>query len=447
MPPCATVRGTSPRFTATDTSPYRAVTTPSSLSREVYGWGLTTLDASDVEPAFTVDGARVETGTGSYHFLLGANAYRNKSKFVRPRLTVKNGGYLSMNTLNVGRNGDYDIYPEILLDNGTIYGSWAINVSERAGTYATYTIRNGSKLLSNTTVNWRGPADLTFTDSAFAKNASLDPIGINAEQNCLGTWLFGANSTFYCSGIEQKTQRALTFAFAGGRWVASKTGDFNFLFPGSDRFTVETRLEKGLYLNPVANKEYRMAKAITGAGGVVMDGAGTLRFVTQEIIQTLSGVTVTNKIGAAGTVAAITNPCTLDFAGPMDIASGAVVIEEGAVRTNAVFTGAGTLSAVNCPMPKFLLTVGDGYTAERVLTLNGFSTVGGATVDLGRTAANPLPRPFRDIVVAHYTGEAPVVSNWKVVNHGQAMVTGTFRAVDGDVILTLRSSGTLLIFK
>jgi len=409
--------------------------------------GLVTRDASDAEPAFTVDGARVETGTGSYHFLLGANAYNGRSKFTRPRLTVKNGGYLSANTLNVGRNGDYDIYPEILLDNGTIYGSWAINISERAGTHATFTIRNGSKLLSNTTANWRGPADLTFTDSVFARNTSLETVGINAEQYCLGTWLFGANSTFYCSGITQKTQRTVTFAFAGGRWVASKSGNADFLFQGSDRLTIETRQEKGLYMNPVANKEYRIAKAITGAGGVVMDGAGTLRFVTQEIIQTSNGEPVTNKIGAAGTVAAITNPCTLDFAGPMDIASGSVVIEEGAVRTNAVFTGAGTLSAVNCPTPKFLLPVEDDYTAERVLTFNGFSTAGGATVDLGRTAEDPLPRPFREIVVAHYVGDAPDVSGWKAVGHGQPMVTGAFRAADGDVILTLRTSGTVMMFK
>ena len=115
--------------------------------------------------------------------------------------------------------------------------------------------------------------------------------------------------------------------------------------------------------------------------------------------------------------------------------------------TNAVFTGAGMLSAVNCPTPKFLLPVEDDYTAERVLTFNGFSTAGGATVDLGRTAEDPLSRPFSDIVVAHYTGEAPNVSDWKAVGHGLDMVTGFFRAEGGDVILTLRTSGSVLIFK
>ncbi len=409
--------------------------------------GLTTLDVSDVEPAFTVDGATVNTGMGSYHFLLGPNAYRNKSKFLRPRLTVKNGGYLSVNTLNVGKQGDYDLYPEVILDNGTLYASWCHNISERATTHATFTVRNGSKLLSNNQVNWRGPAELTFTDSLFAKNAALDPqsILITSSGAGSGTWLFGENSTFYCSNVQHQRNLNITFAFAGGRWVPTKSGDYNFLFAKSDRMVFETRAAKGLYLAPASGKEWRMAKAITGTGGVVMDGAGTLRFVTQEIIQ--SEGAETNKIGAAGTSAAISSPYTLDFDGPMDIASGAVVAEEGSVRTNAVFTGAGTLSAVNCPTPKFLLSVDDNYTAARVLTLNGFSTIGGATVDLGRTAENPLRRPFSDIVVAHYTGEAPNVLDWKAVNHGLDMVTGFFRAEGGDVILTLRTSGSVLIFK
>ena len=409
--------------------------------------GLTTLDASNVEPAFTVDGATVNTGMGSYHFLLGPNAFRNKAKFTRPRLTVKNGGYLSANTLNVGKQGDYDIYPEVLLDNGTLYGSWCINISERAGSHATYTIRNGSRMLSNTTVNWRGPADLVFTDSVFAKDASNNPVAINVEGGGSGTWLFGANSTFHCSGITQKMQTSLRFAFDGGRWVPSWTSDYNFLFQASDRITLETRSEKGLHLAPGSGKTWRMAKAVTGAGGVVMDGAGTLRFVTQEILQTVNGETVTNKIGAAGTVAAITSPYTLDFDGPMDIASGKVVIEEGAARPRAVFTGAGTLSAVNCPEPTFRLSVDDSYSAERVLTLDGFSSTGTVKVDLGRTPENPLRRPLREIVVAHYTGEAPDVSTWKATGHGLALVIGTCRAEGGDVILTLRTSGTTLIFR
>ena len=65
----------------------------------------------------------------------------------------------------------------------------------------------------------------------------------------------------------------------------------------------------------------------------------------------------------------------------------------------------------------------------------------------GRTAENPLRRPFRDIVVAHYTGAAPDVSAWKAVGTGLDMVTGTCRAEGGDVILTLRTSGSVLIFK
>ena len=67
--------------------------------------------------------------------------------------------------------------------------------------------------------------------------------------------------------------------------------------------------------------------------------------------------------------------------------------------------------------------------------------------NLSRLPENPLRRPLREIVVAHYTGEAPYVSTWKATGHGLALVIGTCRAEGGDVILTLRTSGTTLIFR
>jgi len=84
----------------------------------------------------------------------------------------------------------------------------------------------------------------------------------------------------------------------------------------------------------------------------------------------------------------------------------------------------------------------------RVSTILATNVVDGSvTVDLGRTAENPLKRPFREIVVAHYTGEAPDVTAWKAVGTGLPMVTGSCRAEGGDVTMTLRTAGSVLTFR
>lgn len=404
--------------------------------------GLRSPDLSGAEPAFTVDGATVKTGAQNYHFLLGPNAYEGV-RYAKPRLTVKNGGYLSVNTLNVARGGAAALAPEILLDNGTLLGTWCLNISCRAGAHPVYTVRNGSKMLSQETVNWNGPATLTFTDSVFARDASLAPTGIKIENVGEGTWLFGPGAEFRCNGILQKTDRQAVFAFAGGRWTPNLSNDFDFLFERSDRLVVETRAGGGLTLGPPAGRTWRLAKAVTGAGGLTMDGLGTLRFVTQEILQ--DGVA--NKVADAATSSAVKSPYTLDFAGALDVVSGTVVVEEGAARPGAVFTGAGTLVATNCAAPVLRVAVDAAGAADRLLTLADFSAAGGATVDLGRTADDPLARPFRAITVARYTGAAPDVSGWKLAGTGLSQVKGAFSAADGEVRVLPRMTGCTVILR
>lgn len=404
--------------------------------------GLRSPDLTGAEPAFTVDGATVKTGASNYHFLLGPNAYEGV-RYAKPRLTVKNGGYLSVNTLNVARGGNAALAPEILLDNGTLRGGWCLNISCRAGAHPVYTVRNGSKMLSQETVNWNGPATLTFTDSVFARDASLAPTGIKIENVGEGTWLFGPGSEFRCNGILQKTDRQAVFAFAGGRWTPNLSNDFDFLFERSDRLVIETRADGGLTLGPPAGRTWRLAKAVTGAGGLTMDGLGTLRFVTQEILQ--DGVA--NKVADAATSSAVKSPYTLDFAGALDVASGTVVVEEGAARPGAVFTGAGTLVATNCAAPVLRVAVDAAGEADRLLTLADFSAAGGATVDLGRTADEPLARPLRTITVARYTGAAPDVSGWKLAGTGLSQVKGAFSAADGEVRVLPRTTGCTIILR
>lgn len=171
-------------------------------------------------------------------------------------------------------------------------------------------------------------------------------------------------------------------------------------------------------------------------------GEGTLRFITQETIDT--GTKQTNKVTEASS--AIKSPFTLDFDKAMNIREGLVVVEEGAACTNAVFTGCGTLCATNLPSPVLNVSVNDDYETEETLTFDSVSYTEIFSVDLGRTADNPLPRPFMPIVVARYTGEAPDVSRMKLVNTGLDQASSTFTAENGVVTATI-NVGTLILLK
>lgn len=404
--------------------------------------GVNTPDGT-AEPELTVDGCRVTVGANSWHLLLGPNAGQN-TFWSRPKLTVKNGGYLTVNTLNVGKTGSKYIEPQVELDNGTIYGSWCVNVSERGGIRAEYAIRNGSRLLSNTEVNWRGPAYLDFDNSTFAKNDALDLAAIVVAGSGQGEWRFRNGSRFRCSKVQHGSGNDIAFVFDDATWEPAVNDDFNFLFQNADHIAILSTGTRGLVLTPSAGREFRMAKAVTGTGNMTMAGEGTLRFVTQETIQ--SGVT--NKMAdlTLGVNTVSVSPYTLNIDGSLDIASGRVVVEAGAARTNTSFTGSGTLSAEGLAGPTLQLKVDDAFTAEKLLTLDGFSSTARVTVDLGRTT--PLSRPFRPIVVAHYAGTAPDLANWRVAGTGcDDPLVGSFKAENGDVVMTLKDTGVVIFIR
>jgi hypothetical protein len=423
--------------------------------------GLNTFDG-EVQPGLVVDNAYLMARNQSRHLLLGS-ALNSDCTFVRePYLYVTNNSYLEVDTLMIGRYSYTEgITNRVYVDNSTIYNSytmWAMR-SHAKDSLSILTFTNNAYCLTPS-LQFQGYADLYFDNSVFAngsKNSlklSYASVSANNVGSGTGAMYFKNNSKAYISNLDIQVNASPAFklAFEGeSEWIPSLSGDYRASFLKADRSEICTLSENGLVLAPKANCSWTLGKAITGEGGVMKKGEGTLKFITQE------SVTVTEKNNSGNIVSAVTNkiaggrfaissPYTLDFDGTMNIREGKVVIEEGAGRTNAVFAGTGTLCATNLPSPIFNISVNDDYETDEVLTLEDFSADGGVTFNLARDEENPLPRPFDSFVVARYTGNAPNLAGWKISNTGIEQTSATFTAKDG-VISAEIAVGLLIIFK
>ena len=101
-----------------------------------------------------------------------------------------------------------------------------------------------------------------------------------------------------------------------------------------------------------------------------------------------------------------------------------------------MFHANGTLSTT--------LEYGDGTVLP---TLNGVD--GTLTVDFGRTAENPLDMAAAKagIVVAHYTGDAPVNLKVRAVNTGIARARATVACENGNVLAKMTQIGFSVIIR
>ncbi len=91
----------------------------------------------------------------------------------------------------------------------------------------------------------------------------------------------------------------------------------------------------------------------------------------------------------------------------------------------------------------------DGGNVPEVLDFSGVAFSGRTKVDLGRTEETALPGPYaRDVLVATYTGSAPDVSGWRVINTGVPGLVGSFTAVNGEIRMNFtKATGTVITFR
>ena len=401
-----------------------------------------------VQPSLAIDGAKVDFA--SKNMTVHMSGFTQSGGFnVAPTLLMTNGADVTMNTFICGRNTKVSNYPTVTVDRAT----WTIT-SLRSGynynSYPKYFLRNGAVVNAGAFFCF-GPSYFFVTNSVVRKNAAGDCTTAEFHGNG-GEWLFGEGSTLALSKVSTHTNlnyalcSGFTLAFDGGTWETGGSLDLFHIY-NAEKFTFQTRGTGGLTLPVAEGKTLAVGRAISGDGGIVKTGPGTLAFETQGTWNEA----LTEKTELA-------DPVSLAFGGLLDVREGSVTVASGACRAggaykaaegasvdfggNALgggvtFSGGGTFANAS---------VGDCAVAAS-LTGDAAPNFSGVTFG-GRirvTFDEEISGEVESVTVATFTGAVPDVSKFYTGSLGN-LYKASF-SVDGNAVKAriYRSGGMLII--
>lgn len=368
------------------------------------------------QPKLTVDGASFSCLTGSGHMLLGFRAGADGSLATQPELKILNGGSVMVPTLRVGTScGFAGAFPSVTVTNAALLCVNAVQLSNVTGAKpsacaAVWRAKDATVATTATASQWGhqlyGAIDAVFENVYWG--------GQNAPANF--TWNSDA-----CGRISLRggtfAMAAIVPAAASNRLKADLTLSFDDTLwawgDGDLTLTAETFLPAslghlemrgtGLRVAPAAGRTLTVAYPLTGDGGFVLEGAGTVAFAAPE---------------------------ALSFTGLLDIRAGTVDLSDAGKIPALALQGPGTLRGGNITA----LTVKAGLDGAAVPTLAGVS-VGCARIDLGHGEDDPLdPASLAGLTVARLADGASV-RRWKLVGTGVPRLSGRFVVEGNRVIL------------
>lgn len=197
-----------------------------------------------------------------------------------------------------------------------------------------------------------------------------------------------------------------TWDFGGGHFLlASDT---------FSKYVAVRMVGKGLRLAPAAGTSFSTSFPFTGEGGLIVDGAGTVRFFRD----------------------------TVRFTGPIDVRSGTLDLSEAGQLGALTLKGTGTVKGGSF--------AGLCLVSDAQLKFDGTDFGETLTVDFGRTAENPLtPAELKDgIEIGTISGAAPVLpANVRGINTGLGSVRGTVGVVGNKLVATLSRPGMMVIVR
>ena len=397
-------------------------------------------------PGFVVDNAAfVSSGAGCrFHLACGISA--NNPFAESPYLFVTNNATFQCGWLNVSENSATRyprLSPRILVDhsvfkvgNMLVTGDWH---------YPEWTFRNDARFYSNQLYAGAKRANFVFDASICAKNADLEPLEYyDVYSYYERDSTFRNGSLFCCDRIVSNAGKASCtnfWNFDDSEWRPAK-GDFAFSFPNAWNQLVRVT-GRGLILAPPAEATWRMPLKVTGEGGLVKRGAGTLVFDTNEAHgEKVAGDPVT--LDCTGTVAVEEGTLRVLKDAPragltFAVADGATLDFADAVMADVTVAGAGRVTGGTLAG---LTIVPD---AEAVPTFDGAQLGGAVAVDFGRTAESPLEAGT--YVVARYAGAAPSFANWTAKGLGRRGLKIVYTAAEGVITATVDVSGLVLIVR
>jgi hypothetical protein len=393
------------------------------------------------QPALTIDGASVDFSGGSCTVQL-CGWTRAGSFNVAPRLSLVNGANVKNYTFTCGRMCETPCYPTVTVDRAT----WKLT-SFRPGyswqVASQYFVNNGSRIDTQNVVNY-GPAYLYVSNSVMTVATKADIHGSS------GRWFFGEGSRLELSSITTTHDTpcsSFTLAFDGGEWETGGAVNLFRLYL-AEKFHFETCGAGGLAMPIAQGVSLPVCRAITGNGGLVKTGGGTLAFMPQETWDEQ----FTEKT-------MLDDPVSLAFAGLLDVREGSVTVSEGACRAegayraaaganidfggnvlaSASFSGAGSFA--NAVVENAVISVS---SPSDVPTFDGVSFTGRVEVDFGidGDAAGELRK---NVAVARFADENAVldVSRWRASNAGKGY-TARFSVSGNEIVAEIAKFGTVL---
>lgn len=384
--------------------------------------------AVSAAPGLVIDRCRAVVGGFFKHMLLAAEAYTGEyaPQAVSPYLFITNGASVEADTITCGTVVDaakaaLDVSPLVeVKDGSSLSVSSMINLSVRTGCRAKWTVSGGSAISTGNGGGflWNGGVDFTLD----ASDATADRLSIGNA--AAGTWLVRNGGRLNVRNVESSgTATPVTLAFDGG-FFAPSDGDCEVLVKNASDVRFEAR-EGGLRLAVPADRTWTVRMPVSGAGGLVKEGAGTLVVGTAKTVST-DGM-VTNDLGVAtlacsGVTRVREGVVRLELGSAdgaaFDVAAGATLDLGGGAHAISV-TGAGTVA--NGALKRDSV-IGQGTTFSNVEICNGvridvraydvpsrpsglvIGTVSGTT-----TVSDSLLRLWGDETAAGYRGQLRVV--------------------------------------
>ena len=278
-----------------------------------------------------------------------------------------------------------------------------------------YFFRDKSKLLvTASAVSCYGLVEFDFDDSTCDLYST-----INLDANSVDSIFRFRNGSLFKGGFSGAQTLKTPVLFSNAEWQPGR-GDIAVGGGTTPTMTIAVA-DEGLVLAPAAGETWTLGTTVSGEGGVVNCGEGTLKLTADK-------VQFTGRIGAESGV--------LDL-DDQEYAS-RFVVPGGSIRN-------GTLTS-----PTFSVGLDADGQAERQIVLADADELvlsGRVRVDFGRTEENPIVLPSGPIVIGTYSGAAPDVSGWKLVGTGLKGVGGTFAAADGQIVVTPEHRGLMLIVR
>lgn len=283
--------------------------------------------------------------------------------------------------------------------------------------------------------------------------------------------LFRNGSKAYIDAIEKLSgeNHLLVLAFDNGSWIPS-AGDYDFIFRGGEGITVECR-EGGLELPVPEGATWTVHQKLTGEGGVVKTGSGTLVFEQASYYDTYNNVLTawSDTSSWAFTGAARIKEGTVEVKSGACPATASVVIDAGATfvpASNLAFgsvSGEGTVSggglvdtrisgvALNSTAltrPTIALEIDESGVVSGQPKFTDCTFEGTVEIDFGRTEETPISDSRFSFTLCTFDGNAPALGTVKAVNTGLVGVDVAL-SVDGNKVMASVSSHnfTLIFFK